>query len=816
VTKEAKARLKINKLLEDAGWVFFDTPNQRANVVVEQNVNFDILGDDFEGDKGFIDYLLLDQQGKPLAVLEAKSESKDPVVGKQQAIDYALAKGCEYVILSNGNTSYFLELSKNAEELILNFPSQKQLTNLKIQKKAEPLLSIKTDSDWIAKSQGAIANEELRYLRDYQMEALHAIADGFDKGKRRFLLEMATGTGKTLLAAAVIKLFLSTGNAKRILFIVDTIELADQAEQNFKNYLKDYSITIFKSDKSSALQNEVVIATIQSLSTNQNYLKYFNSFDFDLLVSDEAHRSITGAKSRVIFEYFRTTKIGLTATPKDYLKGIEEDELQVNDPKKLERRILLDTYRTFGCESGIPTYRFDLQAAVSHKPPYLVNPIVYDKRSEKTNQMLHADGWKDSFIDSATGVEVEETFRIRDFERNVFSESLNELMCDELIKTAKRDPLTDDFGKTIVYCISQNHASKITRYLNHIADQMWPNKFSSRTGAFARQVTSSVQENQDLSKKFRNNQLGTTRVVVTVRMMTTGYDCPDLLNVVLMKPVFSVSDFIQMKGRGTRLHTFTNQLTNEKIEKGNFFLIDFFGVCEYFEQEYDYAEPLIISKNKKEIDEDSFTGSGESDVDPIYVLHGDLVYFGKDFILIDNKLEIGKECMRVDREAFKSRFEESVKALIRSDPIFASALTDNRIEETEQIASDNLLNKPSDFFSLDALRKIYERNLGLIDFLRVAGGVVSSFPDRFEVIKKTFSEFMISHPHYGFEKFNYLENIFECYFVNPTYREKLESGNLSVLDDQTLGGNVPVNKLTKQELYTLLSYMRSLRLDIVN
>ena len=161
MTNEAKARLKINKLLEDSGWIFFDSPNQRANVVVEQNVDFDVLGDDFEGDKGFIDYLLLDQQGKPLAVLEAKSESKDPVIGKQQAIDYALAKGCEYVILSNGNSSYFLELSKNAEELIINFPSQKQLSNLKIQKKAEPLLSVPADSDWIAKDQGAIAKEEL-------------------------------------------------------------------------------------------------------------------------------------------------------------------------------------------------------------------------------------------------------------------------------------------------------------------------------------------------------------------------------------------------------------------------------------------------------------------------------------------------------------------------------------------------------------------------------------------------------------------------------------------------------------------------------
>ena len=211
-------------------------------------------------------------------------------------------------------------------------------------------------------------------LRDYQLEAIKTISKNFDGGNRRFLLEMATGTGKTLLAAALIKLFLKTGNASRILFLVDRIELADQANQNISSYLKEYNIAIFKENKEQSLQNQVVIATIQSLSYNQNYLKYFSQFDFDLLISDEAHRSIYG-NNRAIFEYFEGAKIGLTATPKDYLKGIDEKKLIDTDPRKLEKRVLQDTYKTFGCESGEPTFRFDLKDAVSHKPPYLVNPV---------------------------------------------------------------------------------------------------------------------------------------------------------------------------------------------------------------------------------------------------------------------------------------------------------------------------------------------------------------------------------------------------------------------------------------------------------
>jgi type I restriction enzyme, R subunit len=193
---------------------------------------------------------------------------------------------------------------------------------------------------------------------------------------------MATGTGKTLTSAAVIKLFLRTGNARRVLFLVDRLELEDQAAKNFVRYLQnDYTCVIYKEKVDSWQRAEIVVSTVQSLSKNNKYQKLFSLLDFDLIISDEAHRSISGT-SRAVFEYFIGYKLGLTATPKDYLKNIDSKKLQEKDSRALERRQLLDTYQTFGCEDGLPTYRYSLLDGV--KDGYLVNPIVSDARTEVT------------------------------------------------------------------------------------------------------------------------------------------------------------------------------------------------------------------------------------------------------------------------------------------------------------------------------------------------------------------------------------------------------------------------------------------------
>ena len=160
------------------------------------------------------------------------------------------------------------------------------------------------------------------------------------EGKDRFLFEMATGTGKTLTSAAIIRLFLRTKNARRVLFLVDRLELEDQAWKAFTNYLKpDYSTYIYKENKTDWHKAEIVVTTIQSLLFDNKYRYLFAPSDFDLIISDEAHRSISG-NARAVFEYFHGYKLGLTATPKDYLKGVDPDVIRDNDPREIERRML--------------------------------------------------------------------------------------------------------------------------------------------------------------------------------------------------------------------------------------------------------------------------------------------------------------------------------------------------------------------------------------------------------------------------------------------------------------------------------------------
>lgn len=379
--KEAKARIKINRLLEEAGWRFFDTESGKANILLENNVKLskeklNEFGEDFEKTgNGFIDFLLLDAQGFPLIVLEAKAEDKNPLFGKEQARRYATSQNCRFIILSNGNIHYFWDLERGNPHIISRFPSPETVKGYSSFKPdRNNLVSEAVPDDYIVLTQipdylqdPSYSNEDsrknyielnkLRFLRKYQMLAVNSIQNAVNNGKDRFLFEMATGTGKTLVSAAVIKMFLRTGNARRVLFLVDRLELEDQAYKAFVSYLKnDYKSVIYKESRDDWRKAEIVISTVQTFLAKNRYKRLFAPDDFDLVISDEAHRCI-GGNSRAVFEYFIGSKLGLTATPKDYLKNIDTAELGENDPRELERRLLLDSYKTFGCENGEPTFR---------------------------------------------------------------------------------------------------------------------------------------------------------------------------------------------------------------------------------------------------------------------------------------------------------------------------------------------------------------------------------------------------------------------------------------------------------------------------
>jgi type I restriction enzyme R subunit len=288
------------------------------------------------------------------------------------------------------------------------------------------------------------------------------------------------------------------------------------------------------------------------------------------VISDEVHVS---AGTRAAFDISSAILADRHAQ-----RLLEERRPRNQNNPRLERRVLMDTHKTFGCENG-STYRYSLLDGV--KEGFLINPVVVDARTDITAQMLADTGYvvpvsnEEVEEDEESNVD-EQTFVKKDFEKSFFSDETNRVFCETFLKHALRDPLSDEIGKGIVFCVSQNHATKITQLLNEIADQMFPGKYQSD---FAIQVTSWVQGAQQFAINFSNNNLGGSanfiesyktskaRICVTVGMMTTGYDCPDILNLALMRPVFSPTDFIQIKGRGTRKHDFTDQITDPAWKK---------------------------------------------------------------------------------------------------------------------------------------------------------------------------------------------------------------------------------------------------------
>src|SRR5581483_5374596 len=301
-------------------------------------------------------------------------------------------------------------------------------------------------------------------LRGYQLRALEEIAKGFDDHRRRrFLLEMATGTGKTLLCAALIRRFLITRNAERVLFIVDRIELAKQTMEDFNVVLGEYKPVIYKTARRTGeiVGSSVVVATIQSLLIDRRYREEFTPFYFDLVINDEAHRSIYG-DAREAVQFFQATRIGLTATPKAYLKNINLEQLASEDPKALEARQLRDTYHYFGCEPGQPTFRYDILDAVQDpEGPFLCLPRIIDCRSDITTQALQEAGWTVAIN------EQEESYKIQDLERKVFTPHRNRVMADAFLREAQRDP-TGQIGKSIIFAVNQTHATAITKVLNDL------------------------------------------------------------------------------------------------------------------------------------------------------------------------------------------------------------------------------------------------------------------------------------------------------------------------------------------------------------
>lgn len=834
--KEAKARLKINDLLREAGWRFFDEGNQPANVVVELNVKMtqkqvNAMGENFDKTKnGFVDFLLLDENGKPFIVLEAKSEDKNPLIGKEQARDYAKSLYLKYVILSNGNLHYFWDIERGNPQVITAFPNYESLKESKAFS-ANPMKLYNEDvgDNYIAITQFPkydkdpkyidestreefIDENGLRFLRPYQIKAINALQKAAQKGCTRFLFEMATGTGKTLVSAAIIKLFLRTGNAKRVLFLVDRIELENQAKKNFIAYLKnDYRTLVFKENTEDWRKAEIVVSTVQTLLFNNKYRRFFKPVDFDLIISDEAHRSING-NSRAVFEYFLGYKLGLTATPKDYIKNVKIEKLQANDPRAWEKRQLLDTYKTFGCESGDPTFRYSLLDGV--KEGYLVNPIVIDARTEITTQLLSDKGYavvvtpKDET--EPTDPDEEDTYFAKDFERKFLSETTNQIFCKTFMENAKRDPITGEIGKTIIFCVSRNHAAKIAQILNVMAHDLFPGKYNSD---FAMQITSDIPNAQRYTINYQNNNLsGTTgflegykssktRSCVTVGMMTTGYDCEDLLNIVLIRPIFSPTDFVQIKGRGTRKYKFryTEKIGGENEttikEKDGFKLFDFFGNCEYFEEKFNYDQVIQLPKR----------GSGDGEGPRIPVTYENTA---PDPLQYFRETPIGPEGMKIDRKLYE-KFEDQV----RNDDFAKEQYEQGNYKAVEKYIMEEIFEKPEDYLNMEKLRRFIniDRRVTLREIIDKIFGAITAFKTKRQLVEDEFEGFSLTH-NIDPDKYYDIKNFFEAYLTDKEFRRIIEDQDYQMLSTCSSFNMKDLKRLGTENMSMIVDYIH----DYVN
>lgn len=811
--KEAKARIKINKLLEEAGWRFFDTDKAKATIKLESSIKMDDLGEDFEHSKsGFIDFLLVDENQNPVLVLEAKKESLNPLVGKEQARNYAKSQKAKFVILSNGTLHYLWNIETGNPEQIQVFPTLESIKQYyEFNPDPNKLVSEEVNADYVVltqlpnykqipefqdeqKKKDLIFNLKLRFLRYYQVEAIHAVQKAVSEGKKRFLLEMATGTGKTLTSAAIIKLFYRTGNARRVLFLVDRLELEEQARKDFTNYLKnDLTTVVYKEKRNDWRKAEIVVTTIQSLMVNNKYKKLFSPTDFDLIISDESHRLLGGGNSRALFEYFLGYKLGLTATPKDYLKHLDTENIE--DPRELERRMLLDTYTTFGCESGIPTYRYTLVDGA--KDGYLRQPIVVDARTDVTTKLLSEQGYG-VMVTVATSeqedVLEEVKYKQNHFERKFFSDETNRVFCKTFIENGLKDPITGEFGKSLVFAVSQNHAAKLAQLLNKYAHQIFPDKYQSD---FAVQVTSNVQNSQQMTVDFSNDKLlgfshfakdneilesyktSKARVCVTVGMMTTGWDCPNILNLGLMRPIFSPTEFIQIKGRGTRTHKFEHKFKNDlgedeniSIDKSAFKLFDFFATCEYFEEKYQYDQVLKLPVNFDKGDDMPVV-----DDNTIKPKREGYEYKENDIIHSLHEQQVDFSGMKVDRMFFQ-QFEEKVK----TDDEIKQLMEAGDVEVATARAKEKYDNKPEEYFDLEKLRRSLkiDRKIGWRELLELIyfGNQIKGKDD---LLSDEFEKFISTNNVADINDLQGLRYFFYAYITDPSVREIIDQQDFTEL-----------------------------------
>ncbi|MEA3398851.1 MAG: DEAD/DEAH box helicase family protein [Patescibacteria group bacterium] len=719
LVKESDVRIVINRKLQESGWLL---EGNNRNVFTEDRT-----------EKGFADYVLLDRNGHNLAIVEAKNDNIDPYSAKAQAKGYADAKKCRYIFLANSEQIFFWDLKEGDATPIERFISPDDLQRRHdLKQSRKPLLQIEHNT--------SIAD------RPFSIKASQEVAKQFDEGKRAFLIEMATGTGKTRMAAALIERFLRAHQAERVLFIVDRIELAKQTLDEFQMQLgEEFGVARYRPNRVDRGAT-IMVATIQSL--NLHFKEDFTPGYFDLVFNDECHRSIYGKLPRQVVEYFQAVRVGLTATPRDLMKNVDFDKLSDTDPRKMELRYLRDTYLHFGCEPGTPTVRYTIQDGV--KDEILVPGEILRCLSIITKESYSEDGW-------TVEIDGEEyTYKLSQLEKKVLIPERNKMMCQQFLENALKSP-DGSIGKSIIFAVSQNHALVIEKILNELN--------SEHNGKFAATITSRVKDASDLAKQFRKSDNYYPRVAVSVDMLSTGYDCPECLNIVLARPIMSPIAYIQIKGRGTRMYKF-----EDGTKKDKFLIHDFCEVVKYFEEEYDYDAPEPVN-----------VGGGATPPEPPQPPKEIKVYKGKDELLFSEFIEVGPDGERVERIHYIGKWQKVLKELLENKPEYEKQLKDNILsEELEEEIKVNVFDKPKEYFNEHNLARAYKTMADLLDYVK-AGLGMEKLPTQEEQLVELIDTVRTEND-LNLEQTRLLKLLVQQLSASPEYIKQFEEGTYQFLD----------------------------------
>jgi type I restriction enzyme R subunit len=540
----------IDVRLKQAGWNVNDSTQVIAeyDIIVDKNL-VNEAPTPYAG-RQFSDYVLLGKDGKPLAVVEAKKSLVDANIGKEQAKQYCYniqkEKGGElpFCFFTNGHDIYFWDLGNYPPKKVHGFPTRDDLERYQYIRKARKPLASELINTSIAG-------------RDYQIASIRSVMEAIEKKKRKFLLVMATGTGKTRTCIAFVDALMRAGWAERVLFLVDRIALRDQTLEAFKEHLPNEPRWPKIGEKSIAKDRRIYVSTYPTmLNVIRDEENSLSPHFFDLIVIDESHRSIYNTYQEIL-DYFNTITLGLTATPTDVIDH--------------------NTFKLFDCEEGVPTFAYSYEEAVNNIPPYLSNFQVMKIKTKFLEQgiskrTISLEDQKKLILE---GKEVDEiNFEGKDIEKSVTNKGTNALIVREFMEECIKDADGVLPGKTIFFCSSMKHA----RRMEELFDAFYPEYH----GELAKVLVSDdprVYGKGGLLDQFTHNNL--PRIAISVDMLDTGIDVRELVNLVFAKPVYSYTKFWQMIGRGTRL------LEPAKMKpwcthKDNFLILDCWDNFEYF------------------------------------------------------------------------------------------------------------------------------------------------------------------------------------------------------------------------------------------